>query len=94
MTRIVDAWKARAASDEKATSAGSTLEGEKEQPQPSTSDTPAPKGHRSRSSPFYISLPVVLGRSFRNLRRQPDTFVARLSNPPFMSLLFWIFFGR
>lgn len=36
----------------------------------------------------------MLARSFKNLRRQPDVFVARLSNPPFMALLFWIYFAR
>lgn len=29
-----------------------------------------------------------------NLRRQPDIFVARLANPVFLSLLFWLFFAR
>lgn len=30
----------------------------------------------------------------RNLRRQQDVFVARIANPPFMALLFWLFFAR
>lgn len=29
----------------------------------------------------------------RNLRRQPDVFIARLSNPPLMACLFWIYFA-
>ncbi|KAM0752952.1 P-loop containing nucleoside triphosphate hydrolase protein [Meredithblackwellia eburnea MCA 4105] len=45
-------------------------------------------------APFLTAFPVVLGRSFKNLRRQQDVFVARLLNPPFMSLMFWLFFAR
>lgn len=29
-----------------------------------------------------------------NLRRQPDILVARIVNPVFLSLLFWLFFAR
>ncbi|GAA5959155.1 hypothetical protein JCM21900_001409 [Sporobolomyces salmonicolor] len=47
-----------------------------------------------RNTPFARSFPVVLGRSFKNLRRQQEIFVARIANPPFMALLFWLFFAR
>ncbi|CEQ39426.1 SPOSA6832_00937 [Sporobolomyces salmonicolor] len=58
-----------------------------------------------RNTPFTRSFPVVLGRSFKlvsdfirrcspNLRRQQEIFVARIANPPFMALLFWLFFAR
>ncbi|KDQ57066.1 hypothetical protein JAAARDRAFT_35662 [Jaapia argillacea MUCL 33604] len=40
------------------------------------------------------ALPIVLGRSWKNLRRQQDIFIARLANPPFLVLLFWLFFLR
>ncbi|GAA5902258.1 hypothetical protein JCM8208_007242 [Rhodotorula glutinis] len=49
---------------------------------------------RLQSTPFHKAFPVVLRRSFLNLRRQPDIFVARLANPVFLSLLFWLFFAR
>ncbi|KAG0658490.1 hypothetical protein C6P46_005733 [Rhodotorula mucilaginosa] len=47
-----------------------------------------------RKTPFTRAFPVVLARSFKNLRRQPDVFIARLSNPPLMACLFWIYFAR
>ncbi|GAA5992258.1 hypothetical protein JCM10908_001843 [Rhodotorula pacifica] len=47
-----------------------------------------------RKTPFTRAFPVVLARSFRNLRRQPDVFIARVSNPPLMACLFWIYFAR
>ncbi|SGY73967.1 BQ5605_C005g03332 [Microbotryum silenes-dioicae] len=50
--------------------------------------------HKQRTAPFIRALPVVLSRSFKNLRRQSDIFVARLANPPFLALLFFLFFGR
>ncbi|KII94351.1 hypothetical protein PLICRDRAFT_132994 [Plicaturopsis crispa FD-325 SS-3] len=46
------------------------------------------------AAPILTAFPVVLGRSFKNLRRQSDVLVARLVNPPFMALLFWLFFAR
>ncbi|KAK4052819.1 ATP-binding cassette transporter snq2 [Microbotryomycetes sp. JL201] len=46
------------------------------------------------SAPFTRAFPVVLSRSFKNLRRQQDALLARLFNPPFLALLFWIFFAR
>ncbi|GAA6021211.1 hypothetical protein JCM11491_001608 [Sporobolomyces phaffii] len=49
---------------------------------------------RLRNTSFLRAFPVVLGRSFKNLRRQQDVFIARVANPPFMALLFWLFFGR
>ncbi|SCV69195.1 BQ2448_2215 [Microbotryum intermedium] len=50
--------------------------------------------HKQRTAPFFRAFPVVLSRSFKNLRRQSDVFVARLANPPFLALLFFLFFGR
>lgn len=47
-----------------------------------------------RTRPFYHTFPVVLSRSFRNLARQQDIFVARLANAPFLALLFCLFFQR
>lgn len=59
--------------------------------------TPRPpaevRNHKQRSSRFF-ALPIVLSRSWKNLRRQQDVFVARLANPPFLVLLFWLFFLR
>ncbi|GAA5989967.1 hypothetical protein JCM5350_002350, partial [Sporobolomyces pararoseus] len=52
------------------------------------------KSAKLRNTSFLRAFPVVLGRSFKNLRRQQDVFVARIANPPFMALLFWLFFGR
>ncbi|KAH9905520.1 P-loop containing nucleoside triphosphate hydrolase protein [Fomitopsis serialis] len=56
-----------------------------------------PSGHAvgvpKRSASEY-ALPVVLSRSWKNLRRQQDVFVARLANPPFLVLIFWMFFLR
>ncbi|KAK4057385.1 ATP-binding cassette transporter snq2 [Microbotryomycetes sp. JL221] len=51
-------------------------------------------GDKLTSSPFLVAFPVVLSRSFKNLRRQQDALMARLFNPPFLALLFWIFFAR
>ncbi|GAA5912086.1 uncharacterized protein JCM6883_007106 [Sporobolomyces salmoneus] len=52
------------------------------------------KSAKLQNTSFLRAFPVVLGRSFKNLRRQQDIFVARIANPPFMALLFWLFFGR
>lgn len=49
---------------------------------------------KQRAAPLLVAFPVVLGRSFKNLRRQQDVFIARLVNPPFLALLFWLFFAR
>jgi energy-coupling factor transporter ATP-binding protein EcfA2 len=46
------------------------------------------------SQAFRVAFPVVLQRAFKNLRRQKDVFVVRLFNPPFLALLFWLFFLR
>ncbi|SCZ97266.1 BZ3500_MvSof-1268-A1-R1_Chr4-2g07098 [Microbotryum saponariae] len=50
--------------------------------------------HKQLTAPFIRALPVLLSRSFKNLRRQSDVFVARFANPPFLALLFFLFFGR
>lgn len=47
-----------------------------------------------KTTPIWKAFPVVLSRSFRNLRRQPDIFFARALNPPFLAILFWLFFLR
>ncbi|GAA5921109.1 hypothetical protein JCM3775_004094 [Rhodotorula graminis] len=66
-----------------------------EDAEPSAAATSAPtRSARLQSTPFHKAFPVVLRRSFLNLRRQPDIFVARLANPVFLSLLFWLFFAR
>ncbi|KAM0786926.1 hypothetical protein ACM66B_002348 [Microbotryomycetes sp. NB124-2] len=52
------------------------------------------KSDKLTSAPFVRAFPVVLSRSFKNLRRQQDALLARLFNPPFLALLFWIFFAR
>ncbi|GAA5939117.1 uncharacterized protein JCM15063_004431 [Sporobolomyces koalae] len=52
------------------------------------------KTAKLRNTAFARAFPVVLRRSFKNLRRQQDVFIARVANPPFMALLFWLFFGR
>ena len=68
-----------------------------EEDAPQCDSSPVPTGHavgvprRSRSE---YALPVVLSRSWKNLRRQQDVFVARLANPPFLVLIFWLFFLR
>lgn len=36
---------------------------------------------------------TVASPPLSNLRRQPDVFIARVSNPPFMALFFWIYFA-
>lgn len=60
-----------------------------------------PEGHEEAvkytdypSQAFRIAFPVVLSRSFKNLRRQRDIFVVRIMNPPFLAILFWLFFLR
>lgn len=50
-------------------------------------------GVQKRNAAEY-ALPVVLSRSWKNLRRQQDVFVARMANPPFLALIFWLFFLR
>jgi hypothetical protein len=47
-----------------------------------------------KATPLWKAFPVVLARSFRNLRRQPDIFLARALNPPFLAILFWLYFLR
>ncbi|GAA5886465.1 hypothetical protein JCM6882_001645 [Rhodosporidiobolus microsporus] len=68
------------------------------QPAPAAFAAEAPAAHASsqkfRPTPLYKAFPVVLSRSFRNLYRQPDIFVARIANPPFLAILFWLFFLR
>ncbi|GAA5830094.1 hypothetical protein JCM3770_007393, partial [Rhodotorula araucariae] len=56
--------------------------------------TAAAQCARLQATPFLKAFPVVLTRSFTNLRRQPDIFVARIANPPFLACLFWLFFAR
>lgn len=53
-----------------------------------------PEKNSRTSSPFVTAFPVVLRRSIKNLVRLKDAFFARLFNPPFLALLFWIFFAR
>jgi ABC-type multidrug transport system ATPase subunit len=48
----------------------------------------------TQTHPIWNVLPVILPRNFKNLRRQSDVFVTRLANPPFLGLLFFLFFGR
>ncbi|KZT29972.1 P-loop containing nucleoside triphosphate hydrolase protein [Neolentinus lepideus HHB14362 ss-1] len=48
----------------------------------------------SHQESVFFALPIVLSRSWTNLRRQQDVFVARLANSPFLALLFWLFFLR
>ncbi|BGP02838.1 ATP-binding cassette transporter snq2 [Rhodotorula toruloides] len=89
VARIVDTWAQRQKADLEKRNSGSTLAS------PSHVGDKRPLGSaKLRKTPFARAFPVVLARSFKNLRRQPDVFVARLSNPPFMALLFWIYFAR
>jgi ABC-type multidrug transport system permease subunit len=48
----------------------------------------------SKTHKLWKALPVILPRNFKNLRRQSDIFVTRIANPPFVGLLFFLFFGR
>ncbi|GAA6018066.1 hypothetical protein JCM10207_006069 [Rhodosporidiobolus poonsookiae] len=81
VSRIVDSWAA--APTPQAVGAG-----KKDEPaQPA-------RAQKLRTTPFVKAFPTVLSRSFKNLRRQSDIFVARVSNPPFLALLFWLYFLR
>lgn len=51
-------------------------------------------GQELKAAPFYRAFPVIINRSSKNLIRQKDAFVARLVNPPFLALLFFLFFAR
>ncbi|TFY64457.1 hypothetical protein EVJ58_g2620 [Rhodofomes roseus] len=68
-----------------------------EEDAPPSDASPVPSGTvvgvPKRNASEY-ALPVVLSRSWKNLRRQQDVFVARLANPPFLVLVFWLFFLR
>ncbi|BGP27054.1 ATP-binding cassette transporter snq2 [Rhodotorula toruloides] len=89
IARIVETWAQRQRADLEKRNSGSTLAS------PSNVGDRRPLGSaKLKKTPFARAFPVVLARSFKNLRRQPDVFVARLSNPPFMALLFWIYFAR
>ncbi|CDR35783.1 hypothetical protein NBRC10512_006151 [Rhodotorula toruloides] len=89
VARVVDTWAQRQKADLEKRNSGSTLAS------PSHVGDKRPLGSaKLKKTPFARAFPVVLARSFKNLRRQPDVFVARLSNPPFMALLFWIYFAR
>ena len=46
------------------------------------------------SAPFIVALPVLIRRSFKNLRRQEDAVLARLINPLLLAITFFFFFGR
>lgn len=46
---------------------------------------------KRKTAPFLTAFPVVLERSFKNLYRQQDALVARIANPPFLALLFFLF---
>ena len=62
---------------------------------PTSTKNDSPESSTKRASaPFHIALPVLVGRSFKNLRRQQDAALARIINPPFLALLFFLFFGR
>ncbi|GAA5870410.1 hypothetical protein JCM8547_004025 [Rhodosporidiobolus lusitaniae] len=86
VSRIIEAWKAKP----RTTSSSSfpTLTSDEAALSTSNSST------AFQVTPFYKAFPVVLRRSFTNLYRQSDIFIARLANPPFLALLFWLFFLR
>ncbi|GAA6063063.1 hypothetical protein JCM10212_003008 [Sporobolomyces blumeae] len=65
-----------------------------ERPPAAESTRPNDRSAKLKNTAFVRAFPVVLDRSFKNLRRQQDIFVARIANPPFMALLFWLFFAR
>lgn len=48
----------------------------------------------STTTPMYIALPVTLSRHFKNLWRQPDVFLSRLMQAPFLGGLFILFYQR
>ncbi|GAA5875055.1 hypothetical protein JCM3774_003416 [Rhodotorula dairenensis] len=83
--RLVSAWR-----DEQTT----TEKGTRPPYEAQCATTGQHMSAKLRKTPFSRAFPVILGRSFRNLRRQPDVFVARISNPPLMACLFWIYFAR
>jgi hypothetical protein len=45
-------------------------------------------------TPFYISLPVILSRSWRNTYRQQDLFWTRFIQAPILAVCFFVFFLR
>ncbi|KAJ2985992.1 hypothetical protein HDV02_000257, partial [Globomyces sp. JEL0801] len=45
-------------------------------------------------APFRISFPILLERTFTNLRRQPDMFFSRITQTFSLSLIQVIFFTR
>lgn len=48
----------------------------------------------SSTTPMRIALPVTLSRHFKNLIRQPDVFLSRLLQAPFVAALFILFYQR
>lgn len=48
----------------------------------------------SSTTPMRIALPVTLSRHFKNLIRQPDVFLSRLLQAPFVGALFILFYQR
>ncbi|GAA5832082.1 hypothetical protein JCM11251_002811 [Rhodosporidiobolus azoricus] len=78
VSRIVDMWDSRPETTNS----------------PSQATSAPHSSQKLQSTPVYKAFPVVLSRSFRNLYRQPDIFVARVANPPFLAILFWLFFLR
>ncbi|KAJ7748491.1 P-loop containing nucleoside triphosphate hydrolase protein, partial [Mycena maculata] len=53
-----------------------------------------PITHESRLTPMYIAFPVVWERMFRNLWRQKDAFIGRLTQAPFTGILLLMFYER
>ncbi|GAA6030923.1 hypothetical protein JCM8097_008938 [Rhodosporidiobolus ruineniae] len=90
VSRLVEAWDRRGSSSSPSSAppAGPAAAS-------TTRSSAAPTTNQAlRPTSFSRALPTVLTRSFKNLRRQPDVFVARLANPPFLALLLWLYFLR
>ncbi|ORY74754.1 P-loop containing nucleoside triphosphate hydrolase protein [Leucosporidium creatinivorum] len=82
--RIINAWR-----DRKQVEASEGRSSDQEKTSTSTGVS-----FKRRSAPLIVAFPVVLNRSALNLWRGKDALVARIMNPPFLALLFWIFFAR
>lgn len=82
--RILGAWR-----DRKATVDSVSHGSEEKKPPLSTAVM-----FKRRPAPLLVAFPVIFHRSALNLWRAKDAAIARIMNPPFLALLFWIFFAR
>jgi len=87
---LIQAWRQRvkkaveAFGETPAPADGLELVSEKEEKHPTRHGIEAGEG--GETTPFYIAVPILLERSWRNMWRQPDLFWTRLQQAPILAI--------